>query len=204
MWAAHACVATGAHSERQRCVTMHCRRRHAEVRRLDVCGHQVQGEGGKEESGSEADGDAADGSDGGEEEAPASAEEVVLREMEALRAREVSDAKRTRKKRRELKKRAKIRLAQAAAVEGIGEEVDEGEEAMFRLDNVRGAKGLAAAGAVPAARIGCMPNHRVGHHAQLMWAWPPDACVVPAMQVASVSHWDVVVHHRGTFWYGMF
>lgn len=111
------------------------------------CGLQAKEGEGASGSDSDADGAAAgaDGDGGGE--AALTAEEVVLKEMEALREREVAEAKRTRKKRRELKKRAKIRLAQSAATSGIGEDVDEGEEAMFTLGQVRGAKGLAAAGA---------------------------------------------------------
>lgn len=98
---------------------------------------------GSDDEEEDASADAAEAGD----DAALTAEERVLKEMEALREREVADAKRTRKKRRELKKRAKIRLAQSAATSGIGEEVDEGEEALFRLDQVKGAKGLAAAGA---------------------------------------------------------
>ena len=110
-------------------------------------GDVVQVEEDEEASGSEADGDVADGDAG---DVPASAEDVLLQEMEGLRAREVAVAKRSRKKRREMKKRAKIRLAQAAATGGIGEEADEGEEALFSLGKVRGTKGLAAAGAASA------------------------------------------------------
>jgi hypothetical protein len=58
----------------------------------------------------------------------------------------VQDSKRSRKKRREMRKKAKIRLAEAAAADGIGEEQDLGPEALFALGMIKGACALAAAG----------------------------------------------------------
>lgn len=58
----------------------------------------------------------------------------------------MQDAKRSRRKRRELKKKAKIRLAEAAAVAGLGEEQDLGEEALFSLDIIKGSKALQSTG----------------------------------------------------------
>jgi hypothetical protein len=58
----------------------------------------------------------------------------------------LQDAKRSRRKRRELKKKAKIRLAQAAAVAGVGEEQDLGDEALFSLNIIKGSKALESTG----------------------------------------------------------
>lgn len=131
-----------------RAVTHACSWLHAGAAMRVLCVRQAKE--GEAESGSDGD-DAGEpaGSDGDGDEPALTAEERVVKEMEALREREVAEARRTRKKRRELKRKAKIRLAQSAATAGIGEEVDEGEEALFSLGQVRGAKGLAAAGAAP-------------------------------------------------------
>lgn len=61
----------------------------------------------------------------------------------------VQDAKRSRRKRRELKKKAKIRLAQAAAVAGVGEEQDLGEDALFSLNIIKGSRALHSTGTRP-------------------------------------------------------
>ena len=68
----------------------------------------------------------------------------------------VQDAKRTRRKRRELKRKAKIRLAEAAATSGIGEEQHECEEALFSLGTIKGAKALHATG-VPHMHVTVFP-----------------------------------------------
>lgn len=139
-----------------------------------------EGEGASGSDGEDAEDPA--GSDGEDGDEPAlTAEEKVVKEMEALREREVAEARRTRKKRRELKRKAKIRLAQSAATAGIGEEVDEGEEALFSLSQVRGAKGLAAAGAAP----NCT---RAPARARVERRWNPHECPRDGHRASFAAH----------------
>ena len=86
-------------------------------------------------------------------------EERLLKEMEELRSKIDKGAKKHRKKRRELKKKAKLRLAGAAMSAGIGEELDPEEEKLFSLQTIKGSRALHAAGEVRLQHCGA---HTVG------------------------------------------
>ena len=59
--------------------------------------------------------------------------------------------KAARRKRHAARVKARLRLAAAAQTEGVGEQLDQEDEALFDLGVVRGAAGLAAVGAIRTA-----------------------------------------------------
>lgn len=87
------------------------------------------------------------GAGAGEGAEPMDEEERLLAEMEAVKERMEHDAKKAKKKRREMKQKARVRSAQLAAAEGIGEDNqgvrEGGREGMRRAGRLRW---LAASG----------------------------------------------------------
>jgi AdoMet-dependent rRNA methyltransferase SPB1 len=91
--------------------------------------------GGEEGEDEGADADA--GGEGGDEEEK-SQEDRLMEEMEAVKAKMEKRLKREKKKRREQKMNARIRSAQLAQAEGIGEDLMDGPESLFSLKGIKG------------------------------------------------------------------
>lgn len=96
------------------------------------------------------------GEDGGEGmedededgEAKKSQEDKLMEEMESIKTRMEKKLKREKKKRREQKMNARIRSAQLAQAEGIGEDQMDGPESLFSLKGIKGkVKGVSDVGA---------------------------------------------------------
>lgn len=73
-----------------------------------------------------------------EKDEPENSEDGLLQEMESIKDRMEKRLKREKKKRREQKLNARIRAAQLAQAEGIGEEQLEGPESLFSLKGMKG------------------------------------------------------------------
>jgi hypothetical protein len=95
---------------------------------------------------------ASEGSDATAE-ATESPEQQLLAEMERLRTKMDHERKISRKKRRELKKKAKLRLATSLQTEGIGEELINEDDALFNIKAIRSKAALHAVGASPAVPV---------------------------------------------------
>ena len=94
----------------------------------------------KERRKAQGEGDAADGAvdADGEEDEKKSQEDRLMEEMESVKMRMEKKLKREKKKRREQKMNARIRSAQLAQAEGIGEDQMDGPESLFSLKGIKG------------------------------------------------------------------
>ena len=95
------------------------------------------------------------GSAAEEEEEEQTAEQRLLAEMERLRSKMDRARKVSRKKRRELKKKAKLRLAASVQTSGIGEELLDEEDRLFDLSAIRSREALSSVGELPPLQCAC-------------------------------------------------
>lgn len=101
-----------------------------EVDRVMKERRKAQGEGPDAHEGEEDEDD--------EEEQKKSQEDRLMEEMESVKTRMEKKLKREKKKRREQKLNARIRSAQLAQAEGIGEDQMDGPESLFSLKGIKG------------------------------------------------------------------